>query len=114
MSILEYNRKKTKIRIINGERVNWIENSPKRDYIRQAVLSFPFWIRDADLRPIWVEAKQLEKETGIPHVLDHIIPLNHPDVSGLTVPWNLQIITAKQNGSKGNKFNPYQLDLFLE
>lgn len=91
MSFLDYNRKKSKIKIMNGEKVHWIENNPRRDYIRQCVLSFPFWVKDADLRPIWNEAKKIEKETGNKMVVDHIIPINHPFVSGLSVPWNLQI-----------------------
>lgn len=34
--------------------------------------------------------------------VDHIIPVQHPHVSGLTVSWNLQVITEFENASKGN------------
>ncbi len=34
--------------------------------------------------------------------VDHIIPVQHPYVSGLTVSWNLQLITKLENVSKGN------------
>ena len=50
------------------------------------------------------EAKRLFKETGIPHHVDHIIPLQGKYVSGLHVPTNLQILTASENSTKGNRF----------
>ena len=38
--------------------------------------------------------------------VDHILPICGEKVSGLHVPWNLQVITAEQNREKGNNFNP--------
>lgn len=37
--------------------------------------------------------------------VDHIIPLNHPDVCGLHVPWNMQVIPKCLNLKKTNKFD---------
>lgn len=42
--------------------------------------------------------------TGVVHEVDHIVPLNHPKVSGLHVHTNLQILTQTENRKKGNKY----------
>jgi hypothetical protein len=49
------------------------------------------------------ESTRLTKETGIPHEVDHIIPLQGEIVSGLHVPWNLRVVTKEVNRKKSNK-----------
>ncbi len=51
------------------------------------------------------EAQRLTLETGIPHEVDHIIPLKHPRICGLHNEFNLRVITAEENGRKKNKFD---------
>lgn len=53
---------------------------------------------------IYKACYKMRKE-GLNVEVDHIVPISHPDVCGLHVPWNLQIIPAKENRRKTNKFD---------
>lgn len=65
----------------------------------------PPWVNRRLLMEVYHLAKHKSAETGVPHQVDHIVPLRHPLVSGLHVPWNLAVIPAIENVRKGNKFN---------
>ena len=66
----------------------------------------PKWLTDDQknqIIEIYHQASLLTKQNDVQYHVDHIVPLCGKNVSGLHVPWNLQIITAKENLRKYNK-----------
>jgi 5-methylcytosine-specific restriction endonuclease McrA len=66
----------------------------------------PPWItlkEKRQIRDLYLEARNLTRQHGELYVVDHIVPLRSDIVCGLNVPWNLQILTQKDNLSKSNK-----------
>ena len=66
----------------------------------------PPWLTEEDflrIRCYYQVAAMRNKETDTVWHVDHIIPMQGKNVSGLHVPWNLQIIPASENLRKHNK-----------
>jgi hypothetical protein len=68
----------------------------------------PDWVDIAEIHYIHQERKKISLKTGVEHHVDHIIPIQRKDVCGLNVPWNLRIITAKENKHKCNNLPPQE------
>lgn len=113
MGFVHYvNEAPSRAALLRGEWPFWVANSKRRHYIAQVILSAPPWVDRRVLYAMHATAAALTKATGTLHVMDHIVPLNHPRVCGLTVPWNLQIVPWRVNQAKSNTWNPDQLELF--
>jgi hypothetical protein len=86
----------------NSGAMNALKAKRRSDILQRT----PVWLSADDkraIRKVYDFAKLRAKMTGVPHHVDHVVPLRGECVSGLHVPWNLQVIPAQQNMSKGNK-----------
>lgn len=77
-----------------------------QEYRAAKMNRMPKWLSAEDrdeIAEIHAKAITLSKATGIPHDVDHIVPLRGKTVSGLHVPWNLQPIPASANRRKSSR-----------
>ena len=84
-------------------------NARKAKYRIEKLLRVPAWLCSAErlqIRELYEKAREMTEETGRPHHVDHIFPLLGEFVSGLHVFANLQILPAKANLRKNNKWVP--------
>ena len=67
----------------------------------------PSWSDDDDLeaiKKVYENCRLMSILTGIPHEVDHIIPLQGEDIRGFHHSTNLAVISADENRSKSNKW----------
>jgi predicted patatin/cPLA2 family phospholipase len=79
----------------------------KRYTVRKQRL--PIWLTEENklqIKAMYVLASSLTKSTEYEWQVDHIIPLQGKNVSGLHVPENLQVIERSINSKKRNKYEP--------
>lgn len=64
----------------------------------------PKWADLSAIRAVYRMAAQAERDTGIAHEVDHIVPLRGGKVCGLHVHWNLQVLSRAENRKKSNRY----------
>jgi 5-methylcytosine-specific restriction endonuclease McrA len=65
----------------------------------------PKWLNDGhlfEIESVYNYCSALRR-IGLNYHVDHIVPLQGKIISGLHLPWNLQVLPAKINWVKGNK-----------
>jgi hypothetical protein len=76
-------------------------------------MSTPPWADRRAIAALKREARRRSRNSvDIRYCVDHIVPLTHQLVCGLTVPWNLRIITRAENAARSNRWWEYTSDLF--
>lgn len=66
----------------------------------------PRWLTEDDLRVMrgqYEMASLMSRLVGVPYSVDHVLPLQGREISGLHVPSNLRVIRASLNSAKGNR-----------
>lgn len=96
-------RIKNKIRVQNNLDKHNALSKKRKVAKKQRVLPWLTKEHFKQIEEFYTIAKMFQMYTGQEYHVDHIVPLQGKNVSGFHVPWNLQVIPAKQNLSKGNK-----------
>jgi hypothetical protein len=95
----KYRQASKKFREANRWKKN-ADTATRRASLRGAC---PSWADRKQILMFYKTASRVSAQTGIPHEVDHIVPLRGKGVCGLHVPYNLQVITADANLRKGNR-----------
>lgn len=75
-------------------------------YYRKLYAAWPEWCAEhPGFKAVYKEAARL-RALGFDVQVDHIVPIVSDIVSGLHVPWNLEIIPRRANLQKSNKWWP--------
>lgn len=114
MTAARYYSDSLRKQILSGKPLpKWLERHSRKSYIITANLSSVPWRCKWKIKLLYWYARVKSAETGIEHVVDHVIPLTHPNVCGLSVHQNMKVVPKAHNARKGNKWQPDQIELDL-
>lgn len=82
------------------------ENARANRKRTQMLRAIPPWADMSKVLVFYEECQRVTAETGVPHHVDHIVPIQSKYVCGLHCEMNLQILTGTENIRKGNKHWP--------
>lgn len=100
-------RQVAKLAKANWKRKNAAHCAAKaKQYYAKKLRRIPLWADMELIEQFYTEARKMTEATGILHHVDHIVPLQGQQVSGLHVHTNLRVVPYKDNLSKGNKWVP--------
>jgi hypothetical protein len=88
----------------------WRLNNPDKNAAKEAkrraqlLKAIPKWADLEKIAEIYRKARNESARLGVEVVVDHIVPLQGRNVCGLHYEGNLQLLTKRENLSKGNRF----------
>ncbi len=78
----------------------------KRLHSSRLRLARPPWADRVAMALVYAEAQRLTRTTGVPHEVDHEVPLLGKPVCGLHWEGNLRVVARSENRRKGNSHRP--------